>query len=412
MVDFRMTWPQYDFLTTKAKYPAMVAGYAAGKTEAAVHRLIKLKLGNPNQSVAYYLPTYDLINTIAVPRIEEILGAMGIPSKINKQEKMIKIAGRGAIILRTMDRPERIVGYEVADSICDELDTLPKDKADDVWKKVIARNREKKENGLPNTVGVVTTPEGYKFVYDRWHKRGNENYQIIKASTYSNAHNLPEDYIDSLKEEYPAQLLQAYLYGKFVNLAFQSVYSEFDRKIHSTDADAKPNEPLHIGMDFNVSKMAAAIHVIRDGIPYAVDELTGLMDTPHMITAIKQRYDGHNITVYPDASGASRKSVGASQTDISLLRQAGFNVLVNSRNPFVRDRVLSVNAVLKKQRYFVNPDKCPSMIDGLEQQAYDKNGEPDKSTGHDHLNDGLGYFITYRWPAYTSGAGKFNLKGV
>ena len=31
----KLSWPQYDFVTSPAKFPAMVAGYGAGKTEAA-----------------------------------------------------------------------------------------------------------------------------------------------------------------------------------------------------------------------------------------------------------------------------------------------------------------------------------------------------------------------------------------
>jgi hypothetical protein len=67
-----------------------------------------------------------------------------------------------------MEQPQRIVGYEVAHSLVDEIDIMAADKARDAWNKIIARNRQK--CGMPNTVGVATTPEGFKFVYDRWKK--------------------------------------------------------------------------------------------------------------------------------------------------------------------------------------------------------------------------------------------------
>jgi hypothetical protein len=44
-----------------------------------------------------------------------------------------------------------------------------------------------------------------------------KGYEIIQAPTASNPH-LPDGYIDSLKDIYPSQLLDAYLEGKFVNL--------------------------------------------------------------------------------------------------------------------------------------------------------------------------------------------------
>jgi hypothetical protein len=51
-----------------------------------------------------------------------------------------------------------------------------------------------------------------------------------------------------------------------------------------------------------------------------------------------------------------------------------------------------------ERRWKVNTDRCPVTTEALEQQAYDKNGEPDKKTGHDHPNDAQGYFLVHRYP--------------
>jgi hypothetical protein len=37
-------------------------------------------------------------------------------------------------------------------------------------------------------------------------------------------------------------------------------------------------------------------------------------------------------------------------------------------------------------------------VESLEKQAYNKNGEPDKSTGLDHILDAAGYMVVYRYP--------------
>jgi len=107
------------------------------------------------------------------------------------------------------------------------------------------------------------------------------------------------------------------------------------------------------------------------------------------------------VMVYPDASGKARKSVNASESDLSLLRQAKWTVCVNPSNPAVKDRVLSVNAMILrdgKRRYRVNGDHAPHLVEALEKQAYAENGEPDKSTGLDHVIDAAGYYLAYRWP--------------
>ncbi|MCM2311391.1 MAG: terminase large subunit [Steroidobacteraceae bacterium] len=401
MPQIALTDPQFEFVTAAEQFPAMVAGFGSGKTHAAVVRTLAKKLQYPKQNVAYYLPTYDLVTTIGFPRFYEQLEELGVRYRPNKNDKMIHVENAGSIIFRTMDNPERIIGYEVADSIADELDTLPIDKARDVWNKIISRNRQKKPDGSLNTVGVATTPEGFRFVYERWQRNPAPGYRIIKASTYSNARNLPDGYIQSLRDSYPSNLLAAYLDGEFVNLVAGSVYPEFDRRANATAETIRPGEALHIGMDFNVGQMSAVVHVLRGDEPHAVREYTRVLDTPAMAALLNREHAGHPIIVYPDASGASRKSNNASESDIAILKHARFSVRVNPANPRIKDRVLSVNAMLHKdgaRRYRINPETCPHLVESLEKQAYDKHGEPDKAGGLDHVIDAAGYFIAYRYP--------------
>ncbi len=365
-------------VTSPKRYPAMVAGFGAGKTEALVLRGLKLKFEYPENNIAFYLPTYDLVNTILFPRLEDALYQYGMVEgedfkTIKSQTPMVRIFGQGNIILRTMDRPQRIIGYEVGDSLVDELDTLKAEDAQMVWRKIMGRNRQKKNNGDANTIAVGTTPEGFRFVYDQWKKNPpDDQYEIIKASTYSNAHNLPDDYIADLIANYPSSLIAAYIDGEFVNLTSGSVYPSYSRVGNASIETVKPTEPLHIGMDFNVGKMAAVIFVQRQGNPHATAEIMGVLDTPAMIRAIKARFPNNPVFVYPDASGAARKSQNASSSDLALLQQANFIVLANASNPAVKDRVLSMNIMLhgsQRGKLFVNADACPMFAEALEKQA-------------------------------------------
>lgn len=405
-----LTDTQRAFATSKDAFPAFVGGFGSGKTAAAIARAMALKTAFKDCDVAYYLPSYQLVEDIAFKRFPELCDRKGWAYKINKQSKHIEFPNAGRIIFRTMDNPAAIVGYEVAHSILDELDTLPTAKASEVWNKVIARNRQK--CAIPNTVAVATTPEGFRFVYERWVKNKADGYVLFRAKTLDNAANLPPDYIKNLENTYPTNLLSAYLDGEFVNLTAGSVYPSYDRALNATYETIQPKEPLHIGLDFNVTKMSAVVHVLRQDKPHAVMEFTGVFDTPAMIQIIKSRYQEHPIFIYPDASGNARKSNNASESDISLLRQAKFQVMVNSTNPAVKDRVLSVNRMLETRDYKINPDTCPSLVESFERQAYDKNGEPDKTSGFDHVVDGAGYFITYRYPIISNTLQRVKISGL
>jgi len=401
-----LTAPQADMFELEAKFPLFVVGFGAGKTETLITCVFRDLFNHPGADIGTYAPTFDTLKLNLVPRIEEILTLAHIPYQLNKSEYICRVEGHGKIIMRSMDNPARIIAYEVFRSHVDEIDTMAKDKAAEAWNKIVGRNRQKIKGAL-NTVSAYTTPEGFNFVYDKWAKDPVAakalGYEYVTAPTYSNPH-LPEDYIEGLKATYPAALVQAYIEGKFVNLTSGAVYVEFDRETCHTDIvhNKKDCEPIHIGMDFNVNNMSAVIHVIRGGQAYAVDEITRGRDTPSIIQTIKNHFDGCSVIIYPDASGGSTSTMGASLSDISLLKSAGFKVDAPKKNPFVRDRVLSMNSAFKSDTLWVNVEKCPEYTLCLEQQAYNDKGEPDKSSNNDHLPDAGGYFIHRKYPIIKS----------
>ena len=349
----------------------------------------------------YFAPTYPLIRDIFYSTFDEAVFYLGFRTEVKEANKEVHLyrggASYGTIICRSLDNPSTIIGFKIARALIDEIDILPKDKAKQAWQKIVARMRMNVE-GLQNGIGVVTTPEGFMFTYDTFALNPSESYSMVQASTYENAHNLPDDYIPSLLETYPPELVDAYLFGKFVNLKSGTVYKSYNRLRNRSTETIKEKEPLFIGQDFNVTNMCSCIFVKRQNGWHCVKELTGIYDTPALIETVKELFKGHHITIYPDASGKSRKSVNASTSDIALLSSAGFTVKTKESNPAVKDRVLSVNACFDKQTVYVNDVACPETARCLEQQSYDKNGEPDKSQGHDHQNDAFGYPLAFEFP--------------
>lgn len=377
----------------------MVGGLGSGKSRAGTMRLLMLMMEDAGANCAYYMPTYDLLKLRAMPGVEEDLNMLGLQYKVNKSEYLIDIAGLGFIIFRSYDRPERIVAYETAHSIVDEIDTLPKDKAALVWRKISERNRQKRKR--PNTIGVVTTPDqGVNgFVYEKWGKLKQEGYALYRASTYSNPF-LPDGYIDQIKANYDPILAELYLNGEFVSLSQNKVYHYFKRTEHHTDRAIRPDDQyLFISADFNIGGCCCVVSVIDGGYPIAVDEFVA-HDTYDMANMIASRYAGKKIRLYPDASGRAR-STNATMSDVAILEQAGYPIDAPEMNPAVRDRINSVNALLSHGNLKVNTDKCPNLTHALETQGYTDKGEPEKYNDHpavDDWVDSFGYFINRRWP--------------
>jgi hypothetical protein len=393
-----LTKPQREFVNSEASYPAIVGGLGSGKSAAGTMRLLRMMLSDVGANGAYYMPTYDLINLRAIPGVERDLEVIGLPYTTNRSNYSIDIHGYGSIIFRSYDRPERIIAYEVAHSICDELDTLPKEKAAIVWRKISERNRQRC-NGK-NTIGLVTTPDqGVNgFVYDKWVKRQQPGYVLYKASTYSNPF-LPDGYADQILANYDPILADLYLNGEFVSLNQDKVYHFFDRaKHHSSRVIWDADKVLHIGLDFNIGGCCAVTFIIDDNQPIAVDEFVS-HDTMDFVNNLT-RYAGKTAIIYPDASGQSGRT-NASQSDVSIIKQAGFQVVCDATNPAVRDRINSYNGLLAHNRIHINTDKCPNLTNALETQGYDKRGDPEKWDAHpavDDWADSSGYFIAKKFP--------------
>lgn len=400
--DLTVSAPQGVFLSQlDTKFRAYVGGFGSGKTYVGCLDLLIFASLHPGLVQGYFAPTYRDIRDTFWPTMDEAAASMGFRCRFKAADKEVELyRGRafyGTIICRSMDDPNAIVGFKVARALVDEIDVMPKDKAQTAWNKIVARLRLMVP-GVVNGIGVTTTPEGFRFVYDAFAREPRPSYSMVQASTYENARFLPPDYIASLRETYPAELIDAYLLGNFVNLTSGTVYRSYNRIGHRSAETIQPGEPLHIGQDFNVGAMASVVNVQRGSVWHAVAELQGIADTPRLIEVLRAKYPGHAIYIYPDASGGSRKTINASVSDLALLRQAGLHVRAKEANPPVKDRILAVNTAYEHGLLRVNDKACPRFAEAQEQQAYDKNGEPDKTTGHDHHNDAEGYFAHWTMP--------------
>lgn len=416
MIDISLTKGQTEFITSTAKYPAFCAGYGAGKSHTMGLGATLDVQHSSSAIIGVYEPYHDLIRTVAWPNVQKWLTEFGISYTLNKQDSAIYTSnsGIGDIYFKSMDNIEALVGYETYTSHIDELDTMTLDNAEKAFFKIMGRNRQAPKD-VPqehrkwvektqqweciNKIRVYTTPEGYKFCYKMWapnseNVKRNPEFKLYKGRTQDNP-TLTEDYIQGLKDTYPAALLKAYMEGEFVNLESGTVYYNFDREKHHTDVTIQPTDVLHIGIDFNVQNTCGIVFIDKNNKTYAVDEIVKQLDTPALIKSVIARWPKHRVIAYPDNSGVQRTAANANTNNIALLKQAGFEVRSKSRNPKIENRVASVVKLLEDVRFLVNTRTCPELTRCLEQQAYNDKGEPDKTSGLDHPLDAMGYKIEY-----------------
>ncbi len=404
---------EFVYLSKSVRNLLFCGGKGCGKTHLMGFVAVTDALHGSECLIGIYEPDYDLIKRVAVPTVQYWMAEFGIRGKYNKNDHdiMTSNSGCGDFMFKNMSEPQGLVAYQTYRQHLDELDTLREEIAAEAFPQLLGRNRLSPKH-LPqdhkvwsedyqdwevfNATRVYSSPEGYKFCYKNWVENPMPESAIVRGCTLENP-SIAKSTIKAQMAGYTEAQKRAWIYGEFVNFDSGTVYYCYDPIKHDSNEEIKSGDTLRIGMDFNVRKMAATIFVIRDGVWHAVEELVDILDTPTMIRIIKDRWQdkGHEIIVYPDASGNSNNALEAGKTHITMLQQAGFKIRVHRKNPPVKDRISVTNKAYEDMRVRINRKKCPTVSKGMIQQTYGKDGKPDKNSDLDHPNDATTYPIEY-----------------
>jgi hypothetical protein len=387
------------------------AGYGAGKTRALCAKAVHLAAANQGFIGCVLEPTGPLIRDIFVNDFDAFLESYNIPYSYRASplpEYVLHLPlGDTKILCRSFENWTRIIGLNLAWVLADEIDTVAPSIASRAFPKILGRLRA----GNIRQFGAASTPEGFRWMFNTFASEdalSRTDRKLIKMRTADNPH-LPPDFIERLQANYDPNLLRAYLDGEFINLTTGTVYDRFDRAKHVvTQLPDYSEEPLRIGVDFNIGNMSAVIGIRSGKGLVIIDEISGAHDTDALGAEIRRRYPTHRLYGYPDASGGNR-STNATQTDIQILEQYGISNQSPKANPPVRDRVAAVQGLLEngkgEHRLKIN-STCKRMIECLELQCYSSNGAPDKEGGHDHMTDALGYLVWREFNPLQAGAGR------
>jgi len=344
-----------------------------------------------------------MIRSVFIPAMDDALARWGIDYEFRvspQPEYVIKLpTGPVKLLAQSAENWQRVRGQNISFVLWDEADTSPAETAQKAGEMFLARMRV----GKVNQLAIASTPEGFKYCYRTFSEQSGPDKRLIRVKTKDNP-NLPEGFIESLERNYPAQLITAYLEGHFTNLASCSIYPEFDRSLHYTDAKPGPHDTIFVGIDLNVGNCVTQ-HLLRKGDEFHFFNEKVYRDTQQIAVGLKELYPDHfrrgQLVLIPDAASKQRSTAAAQESDLGILKKAGHTVNPQQSNPIVQDRINAVNALIEQGKVKVG-NGCKHLIRTLEQHAYDDKGRPEKGgVGMDdlsHAGDAMGYAI-YRLAA-------------
>jgi PBSX family phage terminase large subunit len=426
---------QYDTLPAQRTFHsdlgARFKGYSgpigSGKSYALVYEALFLSRMNPGLLGLVGAPTYRMLQDSTQRTFFEVLQTEGIEYTFNKQKNHLKFTATGSeVIFRTMETPERLRGVNLAWFALDEL-TYTREEA---WTRVLGRLRHPEARRLCGC--AVWTPKGYDWVYRRFIEQQHPDYRLVQATPRENIH-LPADFYDQLKEAYAERFYRQEALGEYLDVFGGNAYYAFGEE-NVREVEYDPGLGLCWALDFNVDPMASVICQIeeqktRPWPPYytamkrlrVLDEIV-LSDSNTQDAAaefIRRTANLHNfprpipVVIYGDASGNSR-TTKSSRTDYELIQEVfrqdpryRISMRKNTSNPAIRDRVNTMNNVLRsvsgQRSVFIDP-KCKELIKDLRQVKWRRDaagnptGDLDKSDRErTHVSDALSYLVAQEW---------------
>jgi len=382
----------------------------------AVQELMELPADVPNKNVALICPTYSQSVDIYYPLIAYQLGMAEYAEKHSKAAGHFWFPKNVNLKLWSYEASERMRGSGQYFVVCDEVCSWrgAGTSLKESWESVIqpcvsTRWSEQNANrwgANPGKALIISTPMGFNYFYDMYNRQDTDNHWKSYHYTYHDSPYLDEEEIDRVK-----LTLDPLKFAREYKASFEdsgnNVFYTFNRKEHISKLPYfEKEEDVHVAIDFNVGIMASVIFALRGNQIHIIDEMQGHPDTESLAKTLKEKYQHHKITAYPDPSGRARKSSAAvGRTDFSILESAGITTRAHQKAPPIIDSVAAVNKKFKNANgdidMYIHP-KCVNTIKSIERtQWLESNPDTatiDKKEGVEHWTDSIRYAVEYLFP--------------
>jgi hypothetical protein len=386
-----------DLLSASAREILLYGGARSGKTAILVKAMIIRACKTRSRHVILRLNFNHVIRTIfheTFPKVLE-LAFPDIKVKYNKTLYYCSFKNGSEIFFGGLDdkeRTEKILGSEYSTIYFNESSQIPYASIQ------IAKTRLAEKNSLTKKIYYdANPPTKSHWLYPLFMKKLDpidnipiydpENYESLLMNPMHNLENIDADYL-KLLEAMPEKERNRFLSGLFADESDGQVYYSFRREVHVKPLTREPGT-LFIFEDFNVDPGTAIIAQFINNKICCLDEVfLPNSDTYKMVDEFNKK-NCKGASIIPDSTGRSRKTSGKS--DFVILEDGGYRVL-DTRNPFVGDRVNNVNRLFQASEIIIDP-KCKKLINDLEKVVW-KNNELDQSGVNKHLthiSDSLGY---------------------
>ncbi|HEX5548539.1 MAG TPA: phage terminase large subunit [Ktedonobacterales bacterium] len=247
---------QWDFVHCASRFSFYVGGLGAGKTTAGAMRAILRAVEHPGSLGVIGAPTYPMLRD-ATARTFFALLPNALIASYNKTEGHLILRNGSEVLFRSLDAPDRLRGLNLAWFWLDEAPLC----GYYAWQVLKGRLRQR---GYATAGWATGTPKGRDGFARDFELAARPGHALYRASTWTNAHNLPPDYISELGYS-----------GAFAKQEIEGLFVAFEGLVYTLDASANGHlaEPTERdrwqrvigGVDWGYTNPSAAVVFALDG---------------------------------------------------------------------------------------------------------------------------------------------------
>jgi hypothetical protein len=391
------------FLCTQSYIPTHNTFLMAEELRRAVRLAVRNNISADNE-IWYGAPNFIQAKRVMWARLKRAIPRNWIDGRPNETNCSIRVQSGHVVRLVGLESSDNLRGSGLWFFGGDEwADCRPS-----AWNEVI-RPMLSTAQGHALFIG---TPKGFDHFRDAYIlglPGGDPAYRSFLFTTEDGG-NVPAEELLAARREMDLRTYRQEYCASFETYAGRVIYA-FSRSANIAPFSYDTRRRLHIGMDFNINPMSATVWQEDRHTTRQIDEIIlPTSNTDEMADEIIRRYgrDGFDpgsrladhITIYPDPAGWQRRSSAGGRTDVGILKERGFVVIVSRSHPPVRDRINIMNRQFQAANgeilATVDP-RCARSIEAYERLVFrEGTNEPDKTQGFDHLVDATGYYLHAR----------------